>query len=227
MNWEMLYYFFGALALVATGVVGALKWRSSAKVETFKAIMEESRVFREEIRKDLDDAKKQLEGAKREVESLKEKVKEYLEKIEQLEAQLHEALKPRNWIYYYLQKPLKRNEIETIVARHIMVNEDPILVVDDDPFTQRMFDNLVDLHGWNVLRATTGSKALDMLKLHKPKMIFMDLVLPVTDGFEVLNAIHDDKSLTGIPMIIISGSTLKEVDRIFIHTKINESLIKA
>lgn len=196
-------------------------------METFKAIMEESKKFREEIRNELAATKEELKSARAEILTLQKQAEQYIERIASLEDRLKEALKPTNWIYYYIQKPLKKTEIETLVGRYVNDPTDAVLVVDDDPSIQKIFEELSEDHEWNILRAYNGAKALDMLKLSKPKVIFLDLVMPVVDGFEVLNAIHQNKELTTTPIVVISGTMLKDVDRISLHAKMNEAIIQS
>lgn len=222
--WELITSIGGAIGLVYTGLHVYFKNKSSAKVESFRSIMDESRKFREEIRLELASVK---EDARTEIAKLVEKIKGYEFKIQELEDKLRDALQPRTWLYYYIQKPIKLFEIELIVKRHLTDPSDCALIVEDDPYTQKVIENLSQANNWKFLRAYNGKTALDILKVSRPKIIIIDLVMPVADGFEVLNAIHENRNLAGVPIVVISSSNLKEVDRLFLHSKINESLNKA
>jgi CheY-like chemotaxis protein/uncharacterized coiled-coil protein SlyX len=221
--WQLLTGIFGVIGMIYAGLHVYFKNRSSTKVESFKSIMEESKRFREEIREELNQVK---EESKKEIGQLQEKIRRYEYKIRELEERLKEALTPRTWLYYYIQKPVKLFEIETILKRHL-TRGDSALIVEDDPYTQKVVDGLAQANGWTFLRAYNGITAIDALKVNQPKIIIIDLVLPVADGFEVLNAIHENKNMAGVPIVVISSSNLKEVDRLFLHSKINESLTKA
>jgi len=218
--WQLITGIIGVISSVAAGLHVYFRNKSTAKVESFKSIMEESKRFREEIREELAQSKTVIN-------SLEAKIQHYENRVKELEDRLREAMKPRNWLYYYLQKPIKLFEIETILKRHLNDSADCALVIEDDPYTQKVMDSLAATNKWRFLRAYNGNTAVDMLKVNNPKIIIIDLVMPVADGFEVLNAIHENKELAGIPIVVISSSNLKEVDRIFLHTKINESLTKA
>ena len=66
-----------------------------------------------------------------------------------------------------------------------------ILVVDDEPdilFTLRM---LLGLAGDEVLEASSGEDALDILKTHRPDAILLDVGLPGIDGWEVLSQLRE------------------------------------
>lgn len=213
--WKLAGYIGTALTLLGTVVYNFFRSRSKTKIETFKSIMEESKKFRDDIRKELD-------GAHEKIKVLEEQVGSYLKRIRELENKLEEALKARSWLYYYLQKPLKSSEVELIINRHILSKTDKILIVDDDPNTNKVFEHIKE---WEVTTVCNGQKALEYLKLNSPKLIFIDLVLPVYEGFEIINAIHENRELVNTPMVIISPNNLKRVDRNALHNKINELLI--
>lgn len=214
--WQLLTTIFGVLGMVYAGLHVYFKNKSQTKVESFKSIMEESKKFRDEFRAELS-------AAKEEIAKLKKQVADYETEIEKLKKQIT----PPTWLYYYLQKPIKLFELDTIVKRHITEPTDRILLIEDDPFTQKVLESVSTANGWNLLRVSNGKSAIETLKLHVPKLIIIDLVLAVPDAFEALNAIHESTELSGVPIVVISSSNVKEVDRIFLHTKIHEALTKA
>lgn len=219
--WQITSGILGVIGTIGVGVYSFFRNKSTAKVETFKSIMEESKRFREEIRIELNQSKQ-------EILNLKELVKSYEQKIKDLEDRLREALLPRTWSYFYIQKPIKLFELESIIKRYINSNSvtDYALVVGDDPFTQKAIESLFYENDWKFLKSHNGNIAVDMLKVNLPKIIIIDFVLPVADSFEILNAIHENRNFANIPVIAISSNNLREVDRIFLHSKINESLTK-
>jgi len=221
--WKLLATIFGIFGTLYAGIHAYFISRAKSKVESFNSIMVESKRFRDEIRVELERAR---EEAKEKMGELLEKIRKYEGKILDLEEKLRDALTPRTWLYYYILKPIKQFEIETIFKRHLKFDTDTAMVIHDDPNTEKIIDSLHIAHNWNFLRATNGKIALEMLKIERPKIIMVDLVLPVIDGFEVINSIHENKNLTGIPIVVVSSSNLKEVDRVVIHNKINEILTK-
>ncbi|HNZ29262.1 MAG: Response regulator rcp1 [Candidatus Aerophobetes bacterium ADurb.Bin490] len=75
----------------------------------------------------------------------------------------------------------------------------------------------------NINVATDGEQAVDILKRNgthlndvRPDVVLLDLKIPKKDGFEVLSEIKSDTSLSGIPVIILSSSSLKnDVDKAY------------
>lgn len=60
--------------------------------------------------------------------------------------------------------------------------------------------------GYRVVEATDGEAGVNMIRQEKPDLILLDILLPKKDGYEVLEEMHGDTELTGIPVIIISNS---------------------
>lgn len=85
-----------------------------------------------------------------------------------------------------------------------------ILVTDDSKMARKMvIKTLRDVIGDNVeiLEAQDGQEALNTYKEHLPKLVFMDLTMPIMDGFEALEKIKEfDKNAK---VIIVSADIQK------------------
>ena len=80
-----------------------------------------------------------------------------------------------------------------------------ILVVDDDPPIQRILRRNLSVSGYEVLVANNGEDALEMVQVHKPDLILLDLGLPgEVDGMEVCRQVRE---WTQTPIIILSART--------------------
>ncbi|MGE0710538.1 MAG: HAMP domain-containing protein [Planctomycetota bacterium] len=85
-----------------------------------------------------------------------------------------------------------------------------VLVVEDDPaFAQILADQCRE-RGQQVLLAPTGSEAIDLARLHRPSAITLDLLLPDSSGWQVLDRIKHDPDLRHIPVQIISVESLED-----------------
>jgi DNA-binding response OmpR family regulator len=89
-----------------------------------------------------------------------------------------------------------------------------ILVVEDQaPFREFLEVTLTKL-GFDVVTALTGKKAIDRAKDHKPDMVFLDVMLPDMDGYQICNALRDDPDMAFTPIIFISAlGTQKHIDK--------------
>ena len=73
-----------------------------------------------------------------------------------------------------------------------------VLVVEDAPFLVRAFEAKLGQAGIKTMVARDGEEALELLKQQTPDLVLLDLMLPKTDGFKVLEAIRADERLLAI-----------------------------
>jgi DNA-binding response OmpR family regulator len=77
-----------------------------------------------------------------------------------------------------------------------------VLVVDDDEKILRFIGSSLRLAGYDVCTATCGEEALQLLESKKPQIMVLDILMPRTDGFEVLKKLRPASKL---PVIAISA----------------------
>lgn len=91
-------------------------------------------------------------------------------------------------------------------------NGKTILVVEDDNAMRSIVVRKLKAHGFAVVEAEDGKKALEVWKKEKPALTLLDVMLPELDGFEVLTAIRKDadKDISQTPVIILTNLYSKE-----------------
>ena len=85
-----------------------------------------------------------------------------------------------------------------------------ILVAEDDTFLASAYRVKLTKAGFNVTIARDGSEALEAVKKEIPDCLLLDLVMPVKDGFTVLEELTKDEKTTHIPVIVASNLGQKE-----------------
>lgn len=81
-----------------------------------------------------------------------------------------------------------------------------VLLVDDDATVRDSMKWLLELHGHPVVTAANGAEALDRLRNGlRPRVILLDLIMPVMDGFEFREKQIQDAELAAIPVLVYSG----------------------
>jgi len=81
-----------------------------------------------------------------------------------------------------------------------------LLLVEDDQFLSALLNNRLQKEGFEVRLAATGEEALAILKIWKPDLILLDLILPGKSGFEVMEEIRQDPALSRkAPIMILSN----------------------
>jgi CheY-like chemotaxis protein len=79
-----------------------------------------------------------------------------------------------------------------------------VLAIDDDPNVVYLLkENLADA-GYRVIGAATGEEGLQMARELQPRAITLDIIMPGTDGWQVLHALKSDPTTRDIPVILIS-----------------------
>lgn len=81
-----------------------------------------------------------------------------------------------------------------------------VLIVDDEPFNLDLLEQELSGLGLEITSASDGKKALEQVRAASPDMIFLDLMMPVMDGFAVLEALQADEALRNIPVVIVSAA---------------------
>lgn len=82
-----------------------------------------------------------------------------------------------------------------------------VLLVDDEPFNLDYLEQELEDLDLKIFTASNGQEALDVVARHQPDMIFLDIMMPVMDGFQVLKHLKADPLLDTIPVIIISATS--------------------
>ncbi len=80
-----------------------------------------------------------------------------------------------------------------------------ILLVDDTEFYQKMYKSKLLTEGYLVTTANNGIEAIKAIATDRPDMILLDLMMPVMDGFKVLQTIKADPNLKEIPVVVFSA----------------------
>lgn len=82
-----------------------------------------------------------------------------------------------------------------------------ILIVDDEPFNVDYLEQeLADLD-CELLTAANGQQALEKIRSAAPDLMLLDIMMPVMDGFAVLEQVKADPATRSIPIIIISANS--------------------
>jgi len=84
-----------------------------------------------------------------------------------------------------------------------------VLIVEDNELNMKLFHDLLDAHGYNILQTKDGMEALDIAREHHPDLILMDIQLPEVSGLEVTRWIKDDEELKSIPVIAVTAFAMK------------------
>lgn len=84
------------------------------------------------------------------------------------------------------------------------LDKQKILVVDDEMLTCKLVRSVLVRRGYEVEMAENGQVGYEKALALKPDLIITDIVMPVADGFELVKKVRTDKTLTLLPIIMLS-----------------------
>src|SRR5437762_12109006 len=92
-----------------------------------------------------------------------------------------------------------------------------VLVVDDDPNIQSLFQMVLDHHGLELVAVAEQDAALEYLGEHTPNVIVVDIFLPASDGYKLLQAIRSLPHLAHCPVVATTAyyttDTITDIER--------------
>ena len=80
-----------------------------------------------------------------------------------------------------------------------------VLVVEDDPFLSKVYRSSFAESGYVMDYAADGVEALEHMRTFRPDVVLLDLVMPRKDGFEVLQAVQNDHTLSGARIVVLTN----------------------
>ena len=113
----------------------------------------------------------------------------------------------------YLVKP-----VDSLQLAHAMAKLLPssgtrrILVVDDDQDARTVMARRASELGGLVTQASNGAEALEAIRHQRPDLILLDLMMPVMDGFGVVDALRADPALRDIAVVVVTARDMSDED---------------
>ena len=80
-----------------------------------------------------------------------------------------------------------------------------VLIVDDDPDVRLFNTTVVEESGYTPIEAANGEEGLKIVKKDRPDLVILDVLMPKQSGIRLYHELKTDKSLIGIPVIMLSG----------------------
>ncbi|MHB9111142.1 MAG: response regulator [Thermoleophilia bacterium] len=84
-----------------------------------------------------------------------------------------------------------------------------ILVVEDNLMNLELVSDVLEAHGYQVLQADTGQKALEIAEGEQPDLVLMDIQLPEMDGLEVTRLLKQNERTSHISVIALTAHVMR------------------
>lgn len=165
--------------------------------------------------------------------------------LSSLEKTMYQEEAEKIGIDKFLSKPVKLHELNNILsvifdkpetreeaapAQKViekLVATKSILVAEDEPINMMLITQVLGKMGFDVIRAGNGREAIELLEQHDPLLIFMDINMPVMDGYTATQAIRGlqgPKSM--IPVIALTADAMKEDKERCLQVGMNDHISK-
>ena len=112
----------------------------------------------------------------------------------------------------YVIKPVDWNRL-----RHVMEAfreaEGDVLIVDDEAEMRRLARTALERNGWSVVEAENGADGLALVARSLPRVILLDLSMPVMDGFGFLKELRARPGCEQVPVVVLTALDLTAEDR--------------
>ncbi|HUR11827.1 MAG TPA: response regulator, partial [Flavitalea sp.] len=162
-----------------------------------------------------------------------------------LEKNLYQNEAERSGVQKILTKPVKMYELYALLCSLFMKGKEEekvrekvkaiekitdaatILVVEDDPINMLLISEVLRKMGFEVMKAGNGKKAIEMLTLHDPVLIFMDVNMPDLDGYATTALIRRLPEPHGtIPIIALTADAMEGDKEKCIQSGMNDYVSK-
>jgi len=84
-----------------------------------------------------------------------------------------------------------------------------ILIVEDNELNMKLFQDLLEVHGYETIQTKDGRETLELAREHDPDLILMDIQLPEVSGLEVTKLLKEADDLCEIPVIAVTAFAMK------------------
>ncbi len=83
-----------------------------------------------------------------------------------------------------------------------------ILIVDDEPFIRLLLEQVLEEledEGVELISTDNGETALDIIKSETPELVFLDVMMPKMNGFDVCNTVKNELGISGVYIILLTA----------------------
>lgn len=138
-----------------------------------------------------------------------------------------QSVMDRDVIDYFFKDQDGLDDVITMVKRLMTNGQHKILVVDDSTTYCTYLQVLLERQRYQVLVATTGEEAIDMLSNgHDVSLVLLDYQLPGMSGYDVIRRIRKQYNSTELPIIGISGHIDQQIPAQILKSGANDFMYK-
>lgn len=80
-----------------------------------------------------------------------------------------------------------------------------VLIVEDEALLGNLLEKKLKKEGFEILRASDGSEAIEIIENQDPDLTLLDIILPKVSGFEFMKKVQESPRVDEIPIVIVSN----------------------
>jgi two-component system cell cycle response regulator DivK len=80
-----------------------------------------------------------------------------------------------------------------------------ILIVEDNELNMRLLNDVLEAHGYAIIKTGNGEEAIELARREQPDVILMDIQLPDISGLEATRRLKEDAATRDIPIIAVTA----------------------
>ena len=131
--------------------------------------------------------------------------------------------------FSYVSKPTTTEGVSAALSQikeYAKPRRKRLLIVEDNVAEQMSIRELLDHNDIEIVTTGTGAAALSTLRENPCDCVVLDLRLPDMSGFEVLDSIRRDESLSNVPVVVFTGRELSVEEDAELHTMARSIVVK-
>ncbi|HEV3499531.1 MAG TPA: response regulator, partial [Bradyrhizobium sp.] len=131
--------------------------------------------------------------------------------------------------FSYVSKPTTTEGVSAALSQikeYAKPRRKRLLIVEDNAAEQMSIKELLDHDDIEIVTSDTGAGALSTLRKNPCDCVVLDLRLPDMSGFEVLDNIRNDDSLSDVPVVVFTGRELSVEEDAELHTMARSIVVK-
>jgi CheY-like chemotaxis protein len=101
-----------------------------------------------------------------------------------------------------------------------------ILIIDDEKMIRLTTGIMLRKKGVEVVEAASGPQGLELIEKEKPDLLLLDIMMPVMDGWEVLDKVRGMDGFSGLPVVIFTAGDFLEAQMTALKKKVRGVLQK-
>jgi two-component system cell cycle response regulator DivK len=89
------------------------------------------------------------------------------------------------------------------------MDEKVILYIEDNPENRLLVKRVLEVEGYHVIEADSGSTGMQKAETLRPDLVLMDINLPEIDGYELTHRLKQMPHLAGVPVVAMTANVMK------------------